>query len=153
MKRSCSVPFSAFLLLVPEFFRVLFFRYIIQVTVIVHHPASVTPESVLVPFTLVTFFPFLSVSVTETDTGRSCQVNTYRNRIVIHKQGKRISVLHTLYFHRSQAKLFCKYLEIASDDGGRYRHYLFGLRINLHESLAVSAVALYYIRNNGFTLR
>lgn len=85
MKGCRTVPFPAFLLLVPDFFCVLFFRHIIQVTVIVHYPASVATEVVFVPFTFVTLFPFLSVTGAESDPCRGCQVDTYRNRIVIYQ--------------------------------------------------------------------
>ena len=65
-----SVTLTAFLLFVPQFFGVFLLWNVVEIAVIIHHPATVATEGVLIPFTLGLLFPFLRVTCAETVKGR-----------------------------------------------------------------------------------
>ena len=68
MKSRTHIALGTLFLFVPEFFRVLLFRDIVEIAVIVHHPATVTAEGVFIPFSFGLLAPFLGVSLAEADT-------------------------------------------------------------------------------------
>lgn len=76
-----SVTLAAFLLFVPQFFGVFLLRNVVEITVIIHHPATVAAEGVLIPFALGLLFPFLRVTRTETDACLVVKVDAYRDRL------------------------------------------------------------------------
>ncbi len=82
-------------LLVPEFFRVLLFRDIVEIAVIVHHPATVTAEGVFVPFSFGLLAPFLGVSLAEADTVLLVQADADCYRLVLHHKGQRFALAMT----------------------------------------------------------
>ena len=94
-----SVTLTAFLLFVPQFFGVFLLWNVVEIAVIIHHPATVATEGVLIPFTLGLLFPFLRVTCAETDARLVVKVDAYRDRLAIHCHRQRLTMLHSVNFY------------------------------------------------------
>lgn len=149
MNSRAHIALGALLLLVPEFFGVLLFRYVVKTSVIVHDPAAVTAERVLVPFSFGVLAPFPAVTPAEADAVLLVQVYADRDRLVFHHEGQKFSLLHHLDFGIAEFQFLCQYLKVAGGDLCGNGHDLVGLGVDLHEYLGLAAVRRHGVREDG----
>ncbi len=135
-----TVALAGFLLLVPDFVGVLRFGHIVEVAVVVHHPAAVHAEGVLVSVAFALLAPLHLVAAAHTDARSCIEVDAHRDQIVLDDKRQRVAALQALDLRRAEAHLFRQHLQIASDDRREYGHDLIRAGIHLHECFAAASV-------------
>src|SRR5574344_159089 len=120
------------LLFLPQFFTVVFLVNIVQVAIVICHPAAKGTEIVLVPLTFGLTSPCLFITGSETDARLAIEVNAYGNLFVILiENGKDITVLEFLHLCSCEVVTVRHILHVATDDGHRYTENLLAFRVNL----------------------
>ena len=79
-------------------------------------PAAVTAERVFVPFAFGLFPPSLFVTGAEADAGLGVKVDSHSDRLVIHDQRQRISVLHSVHLRCTEMQFLGQHLQVSADD-------------------------------------
>ena len=110
MKACAHIALGTLFLFVPKLFGVLLFGNIVKVAVVVHNPAAIAAEGVLVPFSFGLLAPFLRVALAETDAVPFVQADADRYRFVIHHECQGFALLHHLDFGGTELQLFRQHL-------------------------------------------
>src|SRR5574344_344515 len=126
---------------VPHLFCVAFLGYIVEVTCLVHCPATKDAETVLVPFTLTFTFPDHVVACCETDASLCIEVYTNGIFFLVFDDGKDVSILQFLHLCASEVIAVGDILYVSTNDWGRNAHDLLAFRVKLEERLSTKLLA------------